>query len=94
MFVDSGDFTFYSASWVALEPSLQALGWMDEIFAHNVIQHIMSGKAYARALCGHLLIYAALQKLIFDDMVNQDQISPEELDIVANSKESDYSDEI
>ena len=67
---------------------------MDEIFAHNVIQHIMSGKAYARALCGHLLIYAALQKLIFDDMVNQDQISSEELDIVANSKESDDSDEI
>ena len=67
---------------------------LEEIFAPNVIQHIISGKAYARALRGHLLIYAALQKLIFNDMVNQDQITSEELDIVANSKESDVSDEI
>ena len=36
-----------------------------------------------------MLIYAAIQKLIFDDMVNQDQISSEELDMVANSKEID-----
>ena len=44
---------------------------LEEIFAHNVIQYIMSGKAYAPALHGHLLIYAALQKLIFDDMVKE-----------------------
>ena len=38
---------------------------LGEVYGENVIQHLMSGKAYARSLRGHFLLEAALtQKLI------------------------------
>ena len=54
-----------------------------------MIQHIISGKAYARALRGHFLIYAALQKLIFEDMVHQNLVTAEELDSLACFRENE-----
>ena len=62
---------------------------LELIFAPNVIQHIISGKAYARALRGHFLIYAALQKLIFEDMVHQNLVTAEELDSLACFRENE-----
>ena len=50
-----------------------------EIFAPNVTYHILSGKAYARALRGHILIHSALVKLIFTDMISSDLISEDVL---------------
>ena len=31
---------------------------LEELYASNVTQHILSGKAYARALRGHFLIHS------------------------------------
>ena len=42
---------------------------LELLFAANVIPHILSGKAYSRALRGHFLIHAAILKLIFDEML-------------------------
>ena len=42
---------------------------LQEVYAPNVVAHIVSGKAFARALRGHMLIHGALLKLILDDML-------------------------
>ena len=37
-----------------------------EVYASNTVEHMMSGKAYARALRGHMLVSTALVKLMFE----------------------------
>ena len=37
---------------------------LDLIYANNDVDHILSGKAIARAVCAHLLVDAALNTLI------------------------------
>ena len=38
---------------------------LENIFASNVIQHILSGKAFARAVRGHMLTHSALLQTFF-----------------------------
>ena len=48
---------------------------LEELYASNVTQHILSGKAYARALRGHFLIHSSLLELIFEDMLLSGKLS-------------------
>ncbi|GFY45006.1 uncharacterized protein TNIN_99141 [Trichonephila inaurata madagascariensis] len=39
---------------------------LSTVYAKNIINHIMSGRAYARAAHAHILLQLALSRLIFD----------------------------
>ena len=56
---------------------------LEEVYAPNVIRHIVSGKAFARALRGHMLIHSALLKIIFEDMLQLNLISYDDLNTLA-----------
>ena len=51
---------------------------LEQIYAANVIHHVLSGKAYARALRGHLLVHTALLTIIIEDLLKNDLISTAE----------------
>lgn len=42
---------------------------LSTIYAENTIDHIMSGRAYARAVRAHILLQLALSRLIFNDLL-------------------------
>lgn len=46
-----------------------------QIYAENSVTHMLSGKAYARAIRGHFMVDSALNSIIFDDILNDEQLS-------------------
>ena len=46
----------------------------EEIYAENSVIHMLSGKAYARALRAHLLVQNALFSIIIDYLIDEDRI--------------------
>ena len=52
---------------------------LEQIFAPNVIPHILSGKAYARSLRGHLLASGALLKSILDELLSSGMLSNKDI---------------
>ena len=48
------------------------------IFGPNTVEHVLSGKAYARAVRGHFLIHAALTEILIDYLRNSvsDDLQP------------------
>ena len=59
---------------------------LEQIFAGNVIPHIMSGKAYSRALRGHLLVHTALLTLVCEDLLKAGSITKEDLELMATEE--------
>ena len=55
----------------------------EEAYATNVIHHLLSGKAYARSLRGHMLIHSALLQIIMEELIENDKISVKELEAVS-----------
>ena len=56
---------------------------LQEIYTPNVIQHVLSGKAFAQALHGHLLLHTALLTLVTDNLLDDEIISQEDLEGIA-----------
>ena len=67
---------------------------LELIYAPNVISHIQSGKAYSRAIRGHMLISAALLKIIFEDIVQTEAISISDLEALAEIESKDDIEKI
>ena len=68
---------------------------LEQVYAANVVPHMLSGKAYARALRGHMLVHAALYKIIFDALLQSDLLSTNNLNILASfSPEEDDIDTV
>lgn len=44
---------------------------LDQVYAPNTVVHMLSGKAISRAIRGHLLLYAALNAIICEDILNE-----------------------
>ena len=65
---------------------------LEQIFAPNVIPHILSGKAYARSLRGHLLASGALLKSILDELLSSGMLSNEDIAKVATHSSQGDSD--
>ena len=62
---------------------------LEEVYAANVIHHIFSGKAYARAVRGHLLVHAALSQIMLEELIETGKISMAQLQNLANYKPDD-----
>ena len=41
-----------------------------QVYAENTVPHLMSGKAYSRALRGYVLVHSALHDLLLDKMIS------------------------
>ena len=41
-----------------------------QVCAENTVPHLMSGKAYSRALRGYVLVYSALHNFLLDEMIS------------------------
>ena len=67
---------------------------LGEIFAPNVIQHLISGKAYARSIRGHLLIYTALLELVLNEVLELGAVTVEDLDTLASVSSEDDLDKV
>ena len=37
-----------------------------DVYADNSVEHMLSGKAVSRSLCGHFLVESSLKDLLFD----------------------------
>lgn len=48
---------------------------LEQIYAPNSVVKMLSGKAIARAVRGHLLLYAALNAIIFEEIYNEEEKS-------------------
>ena len=70
---------------------------LENIFASNVIQHILSGKAFARAVRGHMLTHSALLQLMFEDLISEKRVLASDLEKLEMFKPgdllNDYRDE-
>ena len=42
---------------------------LEQVYAANVIQHILPGKPFARAIRGHFLVHTVLQTIIFENLL-------------------------
>ena len=42
----------------------------NQVYAENTVPHMMSGKAYSRALRGYVLVHSALHNIFFDDIIS------------------------
>lgn len=47
---------------------------MSEVFAENTADHMLTGKAYAKAVRAHMLIQVSLARLVFEDLKENDPI--------------------
>ena len=70
-------------NWSGIE---QLLG---DIYTTNVIQHILSGKAYAQALCGQILVQAALLQHMTEDLRKLQKITVEDLEVLSQFKKGE-----
>ncbi len=43
-----------------------------QVYAENTVTHMLSGKAYARAVRGHLMVDSALNSIMLDDALNDE----------------------
>jgi hypothetical protein len=59
------------------------------IYGPNVIEHVLSGKDYQRAIRGHFLVHAALTKLLVDVITNDDPVTTSEIIVLQNVENSD-----
>lgn len=48
---------------------------LSQVYAENSVIHMMSGKAYARAIRGHFMIDSALNSILLDDILKEDELS-------------------
>ena len=60
-----------------------------EVYAGNVVPHMLLGKAYARALRGHFLVHAALMYKIYQQIKDVQEIK-EVLERVSNKETTQY----
>jgi hypothetical protein len=59
------------------------------IYGPNVIEHVLSGKDYQRAIRGHFLVHAALTKLLVDVITNDNPVKTSETVVLQNVENSD-----
>jgi hypothetical protein len=59
------------------------------IYGPNVIEHVLSGKDYQRAIRGHFLVHAALTKLLVDVITKDDPVTTSEIIVLQNVENSD-----
>ena len=64
---------------------------LEEVYAPLAVNHMLSGKAYARALRGHLLVSSALLSLCFEDFIGN--LTAEELQQLRNIYNSSNPEE-
>ena len=57
---------------------------LEQLYATNVIVHIISGKAFARAVRGHLIVHAALQKMIMEELMEKGSVHLSDLKKLAS----------
>ena len=62
---------------------------LEQVYASNVIHHIISGKAYARALRGHMLIHAALLQIMTEGLIESGDLSSTQLEAISNFRSSE-----
>ena len=62
---------------------------LETVYASNVIHHILSGKEYARAVRGHMLIHAALLQLMLEELLDTSCINRNDLVMLAEFKPGD-----
>ena len=69
-----------------------------QVYAENTIPHLMSGKAYSRALRGYILVHSALHNILLDEIISS--LSQEErlkiksaYDVYYNREHSSIPDE-
>ena len=43
---------------------------LESVYAENIVPHMLTGKAISRAVCGHLLVVAALHAIITSEIYN------------------------
>ena len=70
-------------NWSGIE---QLLG---DMYTTNVIQHILSGKAYAQALCGQILVQAALLQHMTEDLRKLQKITVGDLEVLSQFKKGE-----
>ena len=66
---------------------------LEQVYASNVIHHILSGKAFARAIRGHFLIHTVLQTLMIEDLVEKCSVSDVDLEKLASFERGHDIDE-
>ena len=66
---------------------------LEEIYAPNIIHHILSGKAYARAVRGHLLVNTALLTMICNALISAGLMTDEDFKLLATVESVDAMDE-
>jgi hypothetical protein len=59
---------------------------MGLIFGSNTVEHVLSGKAYARAVRGHFILHCALTDLLLDYLKNPPSDLPRSCPITASSE--------
>ena len=62
---------------------------LEEVYAENTVPHLLSGKAYARALRAHLLVQSALVSHIIQFVVEEKSIDLSALEIIHNKAITD-----
>ena len=65
---------------------------LEQVFATNVVPHILSGKAFARAVRGHMLIHSALLRIVLEQVIDLQLISHEDLLTLSNFSDGDEMD--
>ena len=62
---------------------------LEQMFAPNVTQHILSGKAYTRAVRGHMMIQSALISIIIESLMSSGLLSTADIDALAGFDKED-----
>ena len=62
---------------------------LEYIFGKNTIDHILTGKAYARAVRGHLLVQSALVNILLRSIVPDPEMSKMQSQVVSFADDSD-----
>ena len=66
---------------------------LEVVYAGNTVTHMMTGKAVSRAICGHLLVDAALSSTLLADVYNvpvptKDVVEAQTCDDETNKRET------
>ena len=62
---------------------------LENIYAPNVIQHILSGKAFSRAVRGHMLTHTTLLQLMLEELLESESISRSDMEHLSKFKPGD-----
>ena len=75
----------------SIDTSMKGPGFsecMQVVYGENAVQHIVSGKAIARALRGHFLLQSALRLQIIRFLQQEEMISEEDLNTLKSFHEN------